>query len=150
MRNHKHHNSMRGTKAIFGTNEHAMTVRDDDVRVRPGRIRDRGTRARPKRFVAQVLKAANKAGYVGARRGQAGGHARFGRGIAFTEKRLMDPSRRVLVKARVVRHRGRTFRSAPLATHVAYLKREGVTRDGVKAHMFDADTDHTDEKAFAT
>jgi type IV secretory pathway VirD2 relaxase len=140
---------MRGTKAIFRTNEQAMTVRDDDLRVRPGRIRDRGARARPKPFVAQVLKAAHKAGYVGPRQGSAGGGARFGRGIAFTEKRLMDPSRRVVVKARVVRHRGRTFRSAPLATHLAYLKREGVTRDGANARMFDAKADHADEKAFA-
>ena len=124
-----------------------MTVSNDDLRVRPGRIRDRGAGARPKRFVGQVLKAANKAGYVAPRR--AGRAARFGRGTAFTESRLMDSSRRVLVKARVVRHRGRTFRSAALATHVAYLKREGVTRDGEKARMFDAENDHADEKAFA-
>lgn len=126
-----------------------MTVRDDDLRVRPGRIRDHGARIRPKRFVAQVLKAANRAGYAGPRRMQASRGARFGRGGAFTERRLMDSSRRVLVKARVVRHRGRAFRSAPLATHVAYLKREGVTRDGEKAQMFDADSDRTDETAFA-
>jgi type IV secretory pathway VirD2 relaxase len=40
---------------------------------------------------------------------------------------LFSPTRRVVVKARVVRHKGRAFRSAPLA-HLSYLKRDGVTR----------------------
>jgi type IV secretory pathway VirD2 relaxase len=40
--------------------------------------------------------------------------------------------------ARIVRHRSGRFRSAPLSKHVAYLKREGVTRDGADARMFDA------------
>lgn len=139
---------MRGTKTIFGTKAQVMTVHDDGLRVRTGRIRDRGTGARSKPFVAQVLRAAHKAGYVGPRRGKPERGSRFRRGVA-VESRLLDPSRRVMVKARVVRHQGRRFRSAPLATHVAYLKREGVTRDGEKAHMFGADTDHADEKAFA-
>ena len=48
-------------------------------------------------------------------------------------RRLFSPTRRVVVKARVVRHKGRAFRSAPLTAHLSYLKREGVTRDGEKA-----------------
>jgi type IV secretory pathway VirD2 relaxase len=55
----------------------------------------------------------------------------------------------VIVKARVVRHRGARFRAAPLARHIAYLEREGVTRDGVDARMFDANSDSADERAFA-
>ena len=51
--------------------------------------------------------------------------------------------------ARVVRHHGRRFRSAPLSKHVTYLKREGVTRDGQDARMFDARSDDADSKAFA-
>jgi type IV secretory pathway VirD2 relaxase len=54
-----------------------------------------------------------------------------------------------VIKARVVRHRGDKFRSAPLARHVAYIKREGVTRDGADARMFDAGSDTADERAFA-
>ena len=50
---------------------------------------------------------------------------------------------------RIVRHRGGRFRSAPLSKHVAYLKREGVTRDGADARMFDAASDAADTKAFA-
>ena len=38
-----------------------------------------------------------------------------------------------MTKARVVRHHGTRFRSAPLPKHIAYLKREGVTRDGADA-----------------
>jgi type IV secretory pathway VirD2 relaxase len=60
-----------------------------------------------------------------------------------------SPSRRVVIMARIVRHQGKRFRSAPLAKHVAYLKREGVTRDGGDARMFDADSDDADTKAFA-
>ena len=51
--------------------------------------------------------------------------------------------------ARVVRHRGRQFVAAPLAKHVAYLKREGVTRDSEDARLFDAASDNVDGKAFA-
>lgn len=116
-------------------------VGDDDLRVRPGRIRDRGRR--PKSFFAEVLKAAQKAGYAGARArsgGRLSKHSTFGRGRggALRSSGLFDRTRRVVVKSRIVRHRGRKFRAAPLAAHVAYLKREGVTRDGEKARMFDA------------
>ena len=52
------------------------------------------------------------------------------------------------MKARIARHQGRAFRSAPLAAHLSYLKREGVTRDGEKARMFDADTDSADDARF--
>jgi len=51
--------------------------------------------------------------------------------------------------ARIVRHQGKRFRSAPLSKHVAYLKREGVTRDGVDARMFGTTTEDADTKAFA-
>jgi type IV secretory pathway VirD2 relaxase len=51
--------------------------------------------------------------------------------------------------SRIVRHQGKRFRSAPLSKHIVYLKREGVTRDGRDARMFDARTDDADGKAFA-
>ena len=50
---------------------------------------------------------------------------------------------------RIVRHHGGRFRSAPLSKHVAYLKREGVTRDGADARMFDATSDDADTRTFA-
>jgi type IV secretory pathway VirD2 relaxase len=51
--------------------------------------------------------------------------------------------------ARVVRHRGARFRAAPLARHISYLERDGVTRDGRDASMFDASGDAADRDAFA-
>jgi type IV secretory pathway VirD2 relaxase len=54
-----------------------------------------------------------------------------------------------MIKARVVRRSGGRLRSAPLARHVAYLQREGSTRDGSEGRMFDAISDGADGAAFA-
>ena len=48
-----------------------------------------------------------------------------------------------------MRHKGARFRAAPLARHVAYLKRDGVTRESRDADLFDARSDHVDGGAFA-
>jgi len=130
-----------------------MTARDDDLRVRPGRIQH-GARGgkRPQTFVGEVMRAVRKAGHVGAsfRSSQGRSRSRFGRGRrAAVSIRLRSNARRVVTKARVVRHQGARFRSAPLPKHIAYLKREGVTRDGENARMFDAASDTADERAFA-
>jgi type IV secretory pathway VirD2 relaxase len=131
-----------------------MNQRDNDLRVRPGRIRDSGrSSSRPNSFVGQVMRAAKRAGHVGNGfgRGKAGvSRSRFGRGRrAALSLSLRSTSRRVVMKARVVRHHGTRFRSAPLPKHITYLKREGVTRDGADARMFDAASDTADERAFA-
>jgi len=131
-----------------------MSWREDDFHIRPGRIRDphRGAK-RPKTFVGEVMRAAKKAGHIGKTfgRGKTGiGGSRFGRGRrAALSLSLSSTSRRVAMKARVVRHHGTRFRSAPLPKHIAYLKREGVTRGGADARMFDAQSDSADERAFA-
>ncbi|HLH89322.1 MAG TPA: DUF3363 domain-containing protein [Xanthobacteraceae bacterium] len=123
---------------------------EDDFRIRPGRIRStRAQRARP--FIAQALAAAQRAGGSVSRKGTIGpGHrSRFGRGqrAAVQANRLITSrSRGAVVKARVVRHGAR---GAPLATHLGYLRREGVTRDGEKARLFGPGTDDADPKAFA-
>jgi len=54
-----------------------------------------------------------------------------------------------VIKARVVRDHGSWFRSAPLAKHVSYLRRDSVTRDGTDARIFDVGTDAADGRAFA-
>jgi type IV secretory pathway VirD2 relaxase len=64
-------------------------------------------------------------------------------------QRLFAADRRVVVKAGAVRHRGRAFGSAPPSAHVAYLERDGVTRDGEKGRMLGAAKDRTDAMAFA-
>jgi type IV secretory pathway VirD2 relaxase len=129
-----------------------MTTGDDDFRVRPGRSRDagKGSGHKVQSLAAQVRRAAAKAGY--SRRGPSCGRAtgRHGRGrIARLRTRAPANARRVVIKARVVRHKGSKFRAAPLARHIAYLKRDGVTRDGRDASLFDAGSDQADGDAFA-
>src|SRR3546814_8396056 len=51
--------------------------------------------------------------------------------------------------ARIARHKGAHYRAAPLAKHIKYLERDGVSRDGRDASMFDAQTDSADRDAFA-
>lgn len=126
-----------------------MKERDDDLRVRPGRIGNKGARA-PKSFVGQVMRAAQKAGHVGQRFGPSRGRSTFGRGrSAAVAAGLRSPSRRATVKARIVRHKGARFRSASLATHMRYLERDGTSRSGEPARMFDAGGDEADARAFA-
>jgi hypothetical protein len=105
--------------------------RDEDFHVRLGRIRDHGG---GQSFVDQVLRAAKKAGYSGwyTAAGRRYGRSIFGRGrAAFGRSQLFAGHRRVVVKARVVRHQARAFRSAPLSAHIAYLERD-VSRDSQK------------------
>jgi len=120
-------------------------TRENEFRLRPGRIRDRGGRHRS--FVAQVLRAAVGAGYVtGGGRKSASRPRGRGRGAALAAA-LRSPTRRVIIKARVVRHAGRSFRAAPLAAHIRYLKRDGVDRSGGQGTMFDA-RGPADERGF--
>jgi type IV secretory pathway VirD2 relaxase len=124
---------------------------DDAFEIRPGRIKDCGTRsAKPKSLAAQVRALSNKAGRVGivghSRRGT-GRNAR-GRSAALRMHNRLS-GRRVLVKARVVRHTGSRFTAAPLARHIAYLKRDGVTRDGRDADLFSAGNETVNGDAFA-
>jgi type IV secretory pathway VirD2 relaxase len=123
---------------------------DDEFEIRPGRIKDRGTRsAKPKSLAAQVRALSNKAGRVGI-----GGRSRRGTGrnargrSAALRMQNRSRGRRVLVKARVVRHTGSRFTAAPLARHIAYLKRDGVTRDGREADLFGAGNETVNGDAF--
>src|SRR5579871_5316869 len=101
---------------------------EDNCRIRSTRAQ----RARP--FIAQALAAAERAGGSVSRKGTIGpGHrSRLGRGqraSILANRLITSRSRGAVVKARVVRHGAR---GAPLATHLGYLRREGVTRDGEK------------------
>ena len=131
-----------------------MKAPDDRFAVRHGRIRHGNQGAKPaKSFVGEVMRAAKKAGHVGRSFGRSsGGNGRstFGRGRrAALSLSSHSPRRRVVVVTRIVRHQGQRFRSAPLSKHIAYLKREGVTRGGERAGMFDASTESADTEGFA-
>ncbi len=131
-----------------------MSERDSDLRVRPGRIRSSPSGG-SKNVIDQVIRAARKAGHTGsftAARARPSGYGRsqFGRGYGkFGYSRLFGSNRRVVVKARIARHAGKAFRSAPLTAHLSYLKREGVSRDGERGVLFDADNDRADDRVFA-
>ncbi|RWQ37072.1 MAG: DUF3363 domain-containing protein [Mesorhizobium sp.] len=119
-------------------------------RIRPGRIRSsKAQRARP--FIAQALAAAQKAGGSVSRQGRIGpgNRSRFGRGqrASVQANRLLTArSRGAVIKARVVRM---NMRGGNLPTHLAYLRREGVTRDGEKAKLFGRETGDADAETFA-
>ena len=131
-----------------------MSEGDSEFRVRPGRIKSSRV-GKSKSFINRVLRAAKKSGHVAlpsasGKRASGYGRSTFGRGRgSFSRNRLFSSSRRVVVKARVVRHLGKSFRSAPLSAHLSYLKREGVSRDGEKGVMFDAGSERADDLAFA-
>lgn len=119
-----------------------------DFRIRPGRIRS----SRPKRvrsFVGRVLAATEKAGGRHRKGNNSSAGTRFGRGgsaALAAHNRLLGRPRSAVVKARIVRHQ---FKPNVLRTHIAYLKRDGVTRDGGNGLMFDATGDDADAGAFA-
>ena len=121
-----------------------------EFRIRPGRIRStRAQSARP--FIAQALAAAKKAGGGVSRSGRivSASRSRFGRGqrASIQANRLITArTRGAVIKARVVRH---SARAAPLGTHLDYLRRDGVTRDGEKARLFGPGTEEADGRAFA-
>lgn len=134
----------------FSTLRGSDMAGEREFRIRPGRIRsNRAQAARP--FIAQALAAARKAGGSISRSGRIspGNGSRFGRGrVANVQanRLLTGRSRVTVIKTRVVRH---STRAVPLAVHLSYLRREGVTRDGEHARMFSSGTDDADVKDFA-
>lgn len=128
--------------------------KDSDFRVRPGKAKRSKAQGRNARgLVAEVLRVA--AIHSGGRRSggasRRGGQSSFGRGrTAFARSRLFGSGRRVMVKMLPVTTRSRGGRRmAPLSAHIAYLKRQGVTRDGSPTRMFDAHGDRADDRGFA-
>jgi type IV secretory pathway VirD2 relaxase len=124
---------------------------DSAVRPRFGRIR--GDRP-PKLVRTQILVARQRAGggngRGGSRNATSGKRPSGGRGGVAAWRAshalLAQRARRVVVKARIVRHGPKM---PPLRAHLSYLRREGVTRDGQPARMFDAAGDDADVGAFA-
>ena len=135
-----------------------MSTRDDDLNVRPGRIRHGNQGAkRPKSFIGEVMRAAKRgSGSARPSAGRSAGGPKAVRpllgeaGAAALSLSSRSLGRRVVIKTRIVRHQGARFRSAPLAK-ARRLSRtlEGVTRDGTGARMFDANSEDADAKAFA-
>src|SRR5450755_1954349 len=124
---------------------------DDRFRPRPAPPRARGG-GRNQRFLSRVLAAVSKSGgTVGTlhNRPHKRGGAKLGRGHAaarFAGSSLSARSRRVIVKARLVVLR--TAGPRAVETHLRYIIREGVTRDGQPTQAYGARTDAADMKEF--
>jgi len=144
-----------------------------DLRLRAGKIRDRGSGSsrRPRSFVAQVMKAVTKAKGAGIgpapkrggrsdrRRDGASGRprkgrcCRIGRGQAAADRLKLaaegrgpgERMRRVVVKARIVRSR---VGSKGADAHPRYLQRDGTDREGEKGRLYGAETDVADGRTF--
>ena len=127
-----------------------MAARDGEVRPKLGPIRDRRGR-KTISYITRVLRTAEKA--VGApgrfRRTSRFTGARIGRGRAqgsIAALRGGGAGRRVIVKTRVVRLKGGDLGAA--RTHLRYVQRDGVTREGQPGRLYDAAIDDADGKAF--
>jgi type IV secretory pathway VirD2 relaxase len=81
---------------------------------------------------------------LGRVRSQGGG---VNKAAFLASRSLTDRSRRVVVKARVVRQKAGA--SAPLSAHLRYLRREGVSKEGEPSRMFDAEGQESNPRAFA-
>ncbi|MBL0924486.1 MAG: relaxase/mobilization nuclease and DUF3363 domain-containing protein [Sphingomonadaceae bacterium] len=129
----------------------------------------RPIRAKPKSFIGEVHAAVRRNGGnpYALRRSRSGRCNARGRGreVAASLKGRngwrvegggRTRSRRVAVKARIVKlnpqrggYRGRQYVSAKaVAAHLKYLERDGVTRDGEKGQVYDAEHDVADGGAF--
>lgn len=120
----------------------------DRFRVRPAAPKSRAG-PRPERFVSRVLKEVSKAGAQAS--GQRAGRpaSTFGRGRVAADMaggRLGAHARRVVIKARFVVLRKAGANS--VSTHLRYIERDGVTRDGQRGQAYGPETDSADLKAF--
>jgi type IV secretory pathway VirD2 relaxase len=113
-------------------------------RVRPGAPKNR-----QQRFVSQVLKEVSKAGGRSLGRSGARPGSRLGRGhvaARFAGGALSPKARRVTIKTRLVNLRQAAPKST--ATHLRYIEREGVGREGEPGKAYGPRTDDADLSAF--
>ncbi|OIQ95022.1 hypothetical protein GALL_229460 [mine drainage metagenome] len=122
-----------------------MSRHDEDrFRVRPGAPKDR-----QQKFVSQVLKEVSKAGGKSVRKSGARPGARLGRGhvaARFMDRSLSPHARRVTIKTRLMNLKQAGPRST--TTHLRYIEREGVGRDGEPGQAYGPVTDNADLEAF--
>lgn len=119
---------------------------DDELsfRPQPGKPQQRG-----QPFVNQVLRQVNKAGTGKLRKAGHQPGARLGRGhvaARFSAQQLPPNARRVTVKTRLVNLRQAGKRST--LSHLRYIERDGVSREGDPGQAYGPLTDQADLNAF--
>lgn len=121
-----------------------MSSNDDDrFRVRPGAPKQRGDA-----FINQVLRQTSKAGAKVAKGGNRPG-ARLGRGhvaTRFADRARAPNTRRVTIKTRLVNLAKAGARST--STHLRYVEREGVGREGEPGKAYGPTTADAELAAF--
>ncbi|MEQ1754303.1 MAG: relaxase/mobilization nuclease RlxS [Micropepsaceae bacterium] len=125
---------------------------DDEFDPRLGKIRARSDKP-AKSYVGQVLRTAARVGGrassspSGARRFDG---SRIGRGAGvgrvLADRHAVFRSRRVVIKARIVKIGASGLKAAKL--HLRYIQRDGVTREGLPGELYDSNQDRADGKAF--
>ena len=121
----------------------------DDFKPKLGRMRDAG-RTSQLRHTTRVFRQAGKAGIRALRqRGHISPSALtrgMGAGVRAAAGLIAPGSRRVIVKARYTRIVGGDLGAA--RAHIKYILRDGVTREGLSGHLYDATHDEADSSAF--
>ncbi|MGH6650785.1 MAG: relaxase/mobilization nuclease RlxS [Sphingopyxis sp.] len=126
----------------------------DDFEPRLGRIRDKGQKPRPRKFLSRVIAAANLArgGAPGRARQSAFTGSRIGRGagvgrvLSSRDRFAAVRQRRVIVKVRTVKLGGNGFDVAK--AHLRYVERDGTTREGGRGQLYSADGDAVDRNVW--
>lgn len=121
---------------------------NDDFELWLGRI------AKDRPYRHNVRRAANLAGGIkrAATRARRFDGSRIGRGagvgrlLGSSDRFAAARSRRVVVKARIVRLAGKGANAA--AAHLRYLQRDGTTREGERGSLYSAEHDEANGKAF--
>lgn len=124
-------------------------MQDDDFTPRLGRP---GNQGRTERYLAKVVRAAQRAGKRAATGSRRFNGSRIGRGAA--RARVLasgDPAasfraRRVIVKTRLVILKGKGMQAA--SAHLRYIERDGVTREGTPGELYGPDQDRAEGKDF--
>lgn len=126
---------------------------EDDFQPRLGRQRSRGKGSVSKPILHRILAAATlarggaevsgKRGFTGSRIGRGAG---VGRVLAMRDGLAAFRKRRVMIKARIVRLKGKGFEGAK--AHLRYIQRDGTTRDGERGELYTAEGDAADRDDF--
>jgi type IV secretory pathway VirD2 relaxase len=121
----------------------------DDFNPKLGRVRDAGGA----RLLKHTTRVFRQAGEAGVRALRQKGHVSpsalshgMGAGVRAAAGLIAPGSRRVIVKARYTRIVGGDRAAA--RAHLRYILRDGVTREGMAGHLYDASHDEADGSAF--
>ena len=129
---------------------------DDDFKLKPGKIRSRGSKG-GRKFLHQVLAASNlarggaggtrKSRFTGSRIGRGAG---VGRVLANRDRYAAFRQRRVIIKSRIAKLAGKGMAKGmeSARAHLRYIQRDGVTREGEPGELYGAEQDRADGKAF--